>query len=383
MLENADRGAATCGRRGAHAFYRCRNRRPCDGSERRIPSSRAGRTGDTTTCDVRHGVAVTRPLGWLKRRSQGTPELAHPPVHVQNDRRLLPTDEGMTKPLGCFVDLRQRSNCSTGANRRTTGEPPSSPVTCGRERGSSSSRQGGLAARRPRSSRPPQSTGADRDVLRSGSTNAPAKGQQPVAAGPTAGCGVVGAGHGYPDHVGALLFRIRVLGIGSGPLHGSAATVAPPGFPKPVDGATSILHLLINVRGHPTVPPPLRVDGGVTCRHHGCRHAKHPRGRSWPGGPSTPNRLPWSRQARADLPPAPAGREAVVDRHAHHLPSDLRDRDRTTVGTGPPTHFEVGIQRQARMVGRPSRRGYKAFTLQTTTDQRSEQRGCPAKIRDR
>ncbi len=205
--------------------------------------------------------------------------------------------------------------------------------------------------------------------MRLGSTNNPAKSQQPMAADPTAGFGLGTRMGGYPDHVAIPSLQGCAAGRPD-PSHKVHRPVAPLALLK--GDRRGHTHVLINVGRHCTVPPPQRVHGGVTCRHHGRGHAHHPRCRIQPDGPNTPNGSPLSRRARADFPTGPAGRDDVAE-HAHHLLSDLRDRDRTLADTAPPTPLEVGIHRQARTVEQPSRPAYKAFTLQTPTHRGSDQ----------
>jgi hypothetical protein len=85
-----------------------------------------------------------------------------------------------------------------------------------------------------------------------------------MAAGPTAGCGVLGDGYGYPDHVGTFLQAKRVLGRLSDPSY----KVRRPRGPSRLAKAGRRGHFfLINVRGHPTFTAMFRGLLGATCRH--------------------------------------------------------------------------------------------------------------------
>lgn len=149
----------------------------------------------------------------------------------------------------------------------------------------------------------PLTRGTDRDGVRLGSTNNPAKDQQPMAAGPTAGFGLGTRMGGYPDHVAIPSLQGCAAGRPD-PSHKVPRPVAPLALSK--GDRRGHTHFSIKLGGHCTPQRTPCVRGGVTCRHHDCGHAHHPRGRIHSGGPNTPDDLRRSRQARADFPPGPA-----------------------------------------------------------------------------
>lgn len=188
---------------------------------------------------------------------------------MQNGRRLLRTDGGTTKPpwQWCLLKNERPYRLPTGRAFPRGGLPPS-PVAWGRSAQDGPHRlpgqnPGGYAANDL--CHPGPLNAADRDDVHLGSTNNPAKDQQPgVAAGPTAGL-VLGAREGrYPDHVASLLCK-GVRPADWTPLTRSLGPVAPPALPK--GGRRGHSTFQIKFGGHciPLRPPCVAVT--LTCRH--------------------------------------------------------------------------------------------------------------------
>jgi hypothetical protein len=163
----------------------------------------------------------------------------------------LATREGMTKPprgasgfwrnlhFELFDRRRNRTDNPFGGRRNP-------PVADGREAWvtanhlwlSDPGRHEDPDGRRPDDLRHPGplTRGADRGAC--GQHERPVEGPAATAADPTAGCGVSGDGCGYPDHVGTFLLAKGCSAGFRTPTTRSVGHVAPPGLPRPVDGAT-------------------------------------------------------------------------------------------------------------------------------------------------